>query len=251
MPLLEVHPEKVLEIPFALFTSSIVQITLKNVSSHPFVAYKIKTTAPKSYLVRPSTGAVPQGESRSVQIVLQAPTEEPPKAAADRFLIQATAAASGEALPRNYWLELPKQQLEETRLSVSFKRAAAAAADAAAAAAAAAAGAAAGDAAGRAEAPAGGGGAPSSSSSSSAAAAAAAAAAADLRQQYDQLVEYTLAMERHKEDLTKENELLRQQLEKKSSSSSSSSSYKDIWYVPIYLFVAVMLWYLLERVFRG
>ncbi|CDJ38530.1 major sperm protein domain-containing protein, putative [Eimeria tenella] len=245
MPLLEVHPEKVLEIPFALFTSSIVQITLKNVSSHPFVAYKIKTTAPKSYLVRPSTGAVPQGESRSVQIVLQAPTEEPPKSSSDRFLIQATAAASGEALPRNYWLELPKQQLEETRLIVSFKRAAAAAAAAAADAdAAAAAAGAAGDAAARAEAP-GGAAAPSSSSSSSSSA----AAAADLRQQYDQLVEYTLAMERHKEDLTKENELLRQQLEKKSS--SSSSSYKDIWYVPIYLFVAVMLWYLLERIFRG
>lgn len=56
MPLLRISPEKVIEIPCTLFSSSTVELHLENVSEHPFVAYKIKTTAPKSYLVRPSTG---------------------------------------------------------------------------------------------------------------------------------------------------------------------------------------------------
>ncbi|CDI77332.1 major sperm protein domain-containing protein, putative [Eimeria acervulina] len=215
MPLLQIHPEKVLEVPFTLYSSSVVQLTLRNVSSHPFVAYKIKTTAPKNYLVRPSTGAVPQGESRSVQIVLQAMTEEPPKTATDRFLVQATPVESTAPLPRSYWLELSRSEIEETRLSVSFKRTGsseAAAAAAAAAAAGAGGGAAAdrpgpgsgedkGDADGAPAPAAAAPGSSSSGSSSSSSSSSSSGAAGDLRQQYDQLVEYTLAMERHKEEL--------------------------------------------------
>ena len=64
MPLLQIHPEKVLEVPFTLYSSSVVQLTLRNVSPHPFVAYKIKTTAPKNYLVRPSTGMQQQQQQQ-------------------------------------------------------------------------------------------------------------------------------------------------------------------------------------------
>ncbi|CDJ57858.1 major sperm protein domain-containing protein, putative [Eimeria maxima] len=262
MPLLQVHPEKVLEIPFALYSSSVVQLTLRNISPHPYVAYKIKTTAPKNYLVRPSTGAVPQGEARSVQIVLQAMREEPPRTATDRFLVQATPVDNNVPLPRSYWLELPKTDLEETRLSVSFKRTAATAAGsssnssnssssnsggAAGVGDPAAPSAAVGDnntpgggmppgpsSTGADEGEVGGVGGHSSSSSSSNSSSSSSSSGGgiggintslggggggggggDLRQQYDQLVEYTLAMERHKEELAKENDLLRQQLQQK------------------------------------
>ena len=206
-----------------------------------------------------AAGAVPQGESRSVQIVLQAMTEEPPKTATDRFLVQATPVESTAPLPRSYWLELSRSEIEETRLSVSFKRTGSSEAAAAAAAAAGAGGGGAADTPGPgsgedkgdadgapAPAAAAPGSSSSSSGSSSSSSSSSSGAAGDLRQQYDQLVEYTLAMERHKEELVRENEALRQQLQQKSCSTFFSLSY-----LLVYLFVGFMLWLLLDRAFRG
>ncbi|KAL8427159.1 hypothetical protein ACSSS7_007857 [Eimeria intestinalis] len=283
MPLLHITPEKTIEIPCALFTSSSVELLLQNVSAHPYVAYKIKTTAPKSYLVRPSSGkptaatattaaaeqqqqmclgVVPQGQTRSVQIVLQALTEEPSRTSSDRFLVQATPVESSLPLPRNYWLSLSKSDVEETRLSVVFKRTNGSSHAAPVG-------------VGQQEDPhalpddsAGGGGGvgggalragggPSSSPEGLSSATLPAAAAAgssssssssskDLKQQYDQLVEYALALERHKEELARENEVLKQQLE-----ARSSRGLGELWHLPVYLFVLFMAWYLLDRSFGG
>lgn len=242
MPLLRISPDKVIEIPFTLFTSSTVELHLENVSGQEHVAYKIKTTAPKRYLVKPSTGVVPLGETRVVQIVLQALTEETPNSSTDRFLVQATPVESNQTLPRDQWLSLSKADVEETRLNVVFKRTggppnvpggpqpdsgntlgtpdglgSAGAAPSASAAAA-------------------GSSANSSSSSES----------GDLKQQYNQLVEYALAMERHKEELARENESLKQQLETRGGRSMA-----ELWHLPVYLFVFVMAWFLLDRTFGG
>ncbi|KAL8270645.1 hypothetical protein Esti_005426 [Eimeria stiedai] len=260
MPLLHITPEKTIEIPCALFTSSSVELLLENVSSHPYVAYKIKTTAPKSYLVRPSSGVVPQGQTRSVQIVLQALTEEPSRTSSDRFLVQATPVESSLPLPRNYWLSLSKTDVEETRLSVLFKRTSGGSAHAApggagapqqqdpnalpdeAAAAAAGAGGAPLRAGGPSSSPEG----LSSATLPAAAAAGSSSSSKDLKQQYDQLVEYALALERHKEELARENEVLKQQLE-----ARSSRGLGELWHLPVYLFVLFMVWYLLDRSFGG
>ncbi|KAL8445920.1 hypothetical protein Emag_004999 [Eimeria magna] len=264
MPLLHITPEKTIEIPCALFTSSSVELLLQNVSAHPYVAYKIKTTAPKSYLVRPSSGVVPQGQTRSVQIVLQALTEEPSRTSSDRFLVQATPVESSLPLPRNYWLSLSKSDVEETRLSVVFKRTNGSAHAAPggtgasqqqdpnalpdeAAAAAAAGGSGGGGGAVRTGGPAS---PPEGLGSATLPAAAAATGGSssnkDLKQQYDQLVEYALALERHKEDLAREIETLRQQLE-----ARSSRGLGELWHLPVYLFVVFMVWYLIDRSFGG
>ncbi|OEH75411.1 vesicle-associated protein 2-1 [Cyclospora cayetanensis] len=241
MPLLQVSPERVLEIPVTLFSNSTVELTLQNVSTQPFVAYKIKTTAPKSYLVRPSTGVVPQGEVRSVQIVLQALSEEPPTNSTDRFLVQATPVDSNCTLPRHYWLSLEKAKVEETRLSVSFKRVNGQLSTGHT-----------GSLPGEGSASGGGRGAEGAGSTAAPTSATAggsgsnATSAADLKQQYDQLVEYTLAMEKHKEELTRENEALKQQLE-----CRGGRSLAELWHLPIYLFVLFMLWYILDRTFGG
>ncbi|KAL8425352.1 hypothetical protein Efla_001734 [Eimeria flavescens] len=283
MPLLRITPEKNIEIPCALFVSSTVELLLENVSSHPYVAYKIKTTAPKSYLVRPSSGVVPQGQTRSVQIVLQAPTEDPPRSSSDRFLVQATPVDSALPLPRNQWLSLPKSEVEETRLNVLFKRTGETAAGAGGprGPSSAAAGVPGGAAGGPQQqhglmsheehaAAAPGGGAPSphhllagggpgaaaapdglSSAShglpvGAAAAGSSSSSSADLKQQYDQLIDYALAMEQHKEELARENEALKQQLE-----ARSSRGLGELWHLPVYLFVLFMAWYLLDRSFGG
>jgi len=59
---------------------------------------QVKTTTPKKYVVRPSSGTVDPGMTASVQVIMQAQKEFPADMAAcrDKFLVQAVALASGE-----------------------------------------------------------------------------------------------------------------------------------------------------------
>ncbi|KAF7314411.1 MSP domain-containing protein [Mycena kentingensis (nom. inval.)] len=66
-------------------------LTITNHNAQP-VAFKVKTTAPKLYCVRPNTGRVEPGQSVEVSVMLQPLKEEPPSGAKckDKFLIQST-----------------------------------------------------------------------------------------------------------------------------------------------------------------
>ncbi|KAI9487547.1 MAG: vesicle-associated membrane protein-associated protein A [Benjaminiella poitrasii] len=67
-----------------------VQIDVKITNPHPQpVTFKVKTTAPKLYCVRPNSSIIPSHESITIQIVHQGFREEPPLNAKcrDRFLI--------------------------------------------------------------------------------------------------------------------------------------------------------------------
>lgn len=57
------------------------------------VAFKVKTTSPKKYCVRPSSGIVEPGSSKEVQVIMQAQREYPPS------LAGAPPAAAGGLLP--------------------------------------------------------------------------------------------------------------------------------------------------------
>ncbi|OBZ71443.1 Uncharacterized protein C17C9.12 [Grifola frondosa] len=67
-------------------------LAITNNNAQP-VAFKVKTTAPKLYCVRPNSGRVEPGETVEVQVMLQAMKEEPALSAKckDKFLIQSTA----------------------------------------------------------------------------------------------------------------------------------------------------------------
>ncbi|KZT73922.1 VAMP-associated protein [Daedalea quercina L-15889] len=66
-------------------------LAITNHNAQP-VAFKVKTTAPKLYCVRPNSGRVEPGETVEVQVMLQAMKEEPPLnvKCKDKFLIQST-----------------------------------------------------------------------------------------------------------------------------------------------------------------
>ncbi|KAF8890011.1 hypothetical protein CPB84DRAFT_1749169 [Gymnopilus junonius] len=66
-------------------------LTITNNNTQP-IAFKVKTTAPKLYCVRPNSGRVEPGESLDVSVMLQALKEEPPLniKCKDKFLIQST-----------------------------------------------------------------------------------------------------------------------------------------------------------------
>ncbi|KIK69502.1 hypothetical protein GYMLUDRAFT_33867 [Collybiopsis luxurians FD-317 M1] len=66
-------------------------LTISNPHAQP-IAFKVKTTAPKLYCVRPNSGRIEPGTSVEVSVMLQPLKEEPPMNAKckDKFLIQST-----------------------------------------------------------------------------------------------------------------------------------------------------------------
>ncbi|KAJ7675753.1 PapD-like protein [Mycena polygramma] len=76
-------------------------LSIANHNAQP-VAFKVKTTAPKLYSVRPNSGRVEPGQSVDVLVMLQPLKDEPPLNAKckDKFLIQSTLITPDkEAMP--------------------------------------------------------------------------------------------------------------------------------------------------------
>ncbi|KAI8331022.1 PapD-like protein [Chlamydoabsidia padenii] len=73
--------------PLTRTTKEILKITNP---SNQDIAFKVKTTAPKLYCVRPNAGIVPAGAHLEVQVMLQPFKEEPPldQKCKDKFLVQ-------------------------------------------------------------------------------------------------------------------------------------------------------------------
>jgi len=71
--------------------TQLVKVTLSVANNnHQPVAFKVKTTAPKSFCVRPNSGRIEPGERVEVQVLLQPMKEEPVPGAKcrDKFLVQ-------------------------------------------------------------------------------------------------------------------------------------------------------------------
>jgi len=69
-------------------------LTVSNPNDAPIV-FKVKTTAPKQYCVRPNSGRVEPGERVEVQVLLQPFKEDPPASTKckDKFLVQSAIVA--------------------------------------------------------------------------------------------------------------------------------------------------------------
>ena len=85
-----ISPDKELSFKKPLTVSSKENVSLTNKLSEP-IAFKIKTTAPKQYCVRPNSGRLSPGESANISVLLQAMKEDPPSdfVSKDKFLVQA------------------------------------------------------------------------------------------------------------------------------------------------------------------
>ncbi|CAE8586070.1 unnamed protein product [Polarella glacialis] len=178
------------------------------------VAFKVKTTAPKSYLVRPSSGTLRPRESTEVQIILQPPGDG---RVDHRFLVQAVQVASSVAVSREQWAEFSKESIQEQRLSVVLEE--------------------------RESETAGGKANESYGSSATAEAVGRAAggssmeAPADLQVKYDELVQYTLMLEKQKKKLEADIDNLQMA---KGSSSADSGGYKTIHVILVALIAFIL-----------
>ena len=117
MSLITVSPEEIV-FPNVLNQEAVFILKVSNVSSSA-VAFKVKTTAPKNYLVKPSAGAIPASGSIDIKITLNKQTTDP-SVNNDRFLVQAVKSPSGKELTKEEWAAVDKSAIQELRLHVVF-----------------------------------------------------------------------------------------------------------------------------------
>lgn len=119
--LVNIQPSE-LKFPFELRKQSSCSMQLTN-KTDQYVAFKVKTTNPKKYCVRPNNGILPPGYSSSVTLTMQAPKDAPPDLQCkDKFLIQsvlAPNAATKELTPEMFNKEEGKV-VEEFKLKVIY-----------------------------------------------------------------------------------------------------------------------------------
>jgi len=101
-------------------------LSLQNPSSDP-VAFKVKTTAPKQYCVRPNSGRIEPGQHVEVQVLLQAMKEDPAPDAKcrDKFLVQTIAITADleSSSPSALWSHIEqtsKSSIHEKKIRVQF-----------------------------------------------------------------------------------------------------------------------------------
>ncbi|EXJ88111.1 hypothetical protein A1O1_05039 [Capronia coronata CBS 617.96] len=109
--------------PFNHEVSEVLKVT--NVNDAP-VAFKVKTTAPKQYCVRPNSGIIPPHESVEVQVLLQAMKEDPPLDAKcrDKFLVQSVLTSPDQdSNVTTLWQTVEKtskSSIQERKIRVNF-----------------------------------------------------------------------------------------------------------------------------------
>ncbi|XP_010426642.1 PREDICTED: vesicle-associated protein 1-3-like isoform X2 [Camelina sativa] len=92
--LINIHPTE-LKFPFELKKQSSCSMQLTNKTTQ-CVAFKVKTTSPRKYCVRPNTGVVLPGDSCNVTVTMQAQKEAPlDMQCKDKFLVQTVVVSDG------------------------------------------------------------------------------------------------------------------------------------------------------------
>lgn len=106
------------------FTVEVAQtLRLKNQGANP-VAFKVKTTAPKQYCVRPNSGRIEPGNDVEVSVLLQAMKQEPAPDARcrDKFLVQSVTITSDQEFNnvQQIWESVEKSAVQEKKIRVSW-----------------------------------------------------------------------------------------------------------------------------------
>ncbi|CAG7900085.1 unnamed protein product [Brassica rapa] len=122
MPLLDIQP-RTLKFVVDLKKQSTCVVQLTN-TTHLFVAFKVKTTSPKKYCVRPNVGVVAPKSTCEFSVIMQAFKEPPPDMACkDKFLIQSTAVpeeTTDEDITASMFSKAEGKHIEENKLRVTL-----------------------------------------------------------------------------------------------------------------------------------
>ncbi|XP_047328836.1 vesicle-associated protein 2-1-like [Impatiens glandulifera] len=120
--LISVHPED-LNFQFELEKQSYCDIKVAN-NTQLYVAFKVKTTSPKKYFVRPNTGLLQPWDSCTIRVILHAQREYPPDMQCrDKFLLQSTIVqphSEVDELPPDTFNKEGGKKIEERKLRVVY-----------------------------------------------------------------------------------------------------------------------------------
>mmetsp|Transcript_25832 Transcript_25832/g.75706 ORF Transcript_25832/g.75706 Transcript_25832/m.75706 type:complete len:252 (-) Transcript_25832:587-1342(-) len=93
-------------------------------------AFKVKTTAPKKYCVRPNAGVIPPGKHVEVHVIPQVVkgaestlTSDLAGKCKDKFMIQSTTTQGDQPLTSEAWASVPQGELQQTLLRCKYKAA--------------------------------------------------------------------------------------------------------------------------------
>ncbi|KAD5316999.1 hypothetical protein R6Q59_032272 [Mikania micrantha] len=119
---LNLYPSE-LKFPFELKKQSSCSFQLTN-KTDQYIAFKVKTTNPKKYCVRPNTGIVLPRSICNVTVTMQAQKEAPPDMECkDKFLLQAVIAPIGATtkdLTADMFNKEENKVVEEFKLRVVY-----------------------------------------------------------------------------------------------------------------------------------
>ncbi|KAF9135498.1 phosphatidylinositol-binding protein scs2 [Mortierella sp. 14UC] len=93
-------------------------LIIRNPTQLP-ISFKVKTTAPKQYCVRPNSGRIEPGQELEVQVQMQAMKEDPPIdfKCKDKFLVQSVAitAEREQLAPQDLWPTIEREARDQIR----------------------------------------------------------------------------------------------------------------------------------------
>eukprot|EP00361_Fabrea_salina_P004211 CAMPEP_0202425526 /NCGR_PEP_ID=MMETSP1345-20130828/159_1 /ASSEMBLY_ACC=CAM_ASM_000843 /TAXON_ID=342563 /ORGANISM="Fabrea Fabrea salina" /LENGTH=224 /DNA_ID=CAMNT_0049035775 /DNA_START=370 /DNA_END=1044 /DNA_ORIENTATION=+ len=122
-PLLVMDPNTDLCFEFVPNATATTILHLKNIHSEN-VAFKVKTTAPRAYLVRPNQGILRSNEAKELNIIMQ-PLGEHPGEVNHRFKVLAAStslspkATSQEVM--DFWNSLSNEKIQSAKLGVKVE----------------------------------------------------------------------------------------------------------------------------------
>ncbi|CAN6575575.1 unnamed protein product [Malus baccata var. baccata] len=120
--LLEIQPKE-LKFLFELKKQSSCSIRLTNLTDN-YVAFKVKTTSPKKYCVRPNVGVILPNSASEFSVTMQAPrTSMTDMDCKDKFLIQSTVVSSAttdEDVTSSMFSKDGGKYIEEKKLRVTL-----------------------------------------------------------------------------------------------------------------------------------
>ncbi|CAI8589104.1 unnamed protein product [Vicia faba] len=120
--LITITPDE-LRFQFELEKQTFCDLKVLN-NTQDYVAFKVKTTSPKKYFVRPNTGVIHPWDSCIIRVTLQAQHEYPPDMQCkDKFLLQSTIVSPNtdvDDLPQDTFTKDSGNLIEDLKLRVSY-----------------------------------------------------------------------------------------------------------------------------------
>ncbi|XP_047319411.1 vesicle-associated protein 2-2 [Impatiens glandulifera] len=118
--LMEIHPRE-LKFTFEMMKQSLCSIELVNKTNH-YMAFKVKTTSPKKYCVRPNIGILDPKTSFNFTVIMQAQRVAPTDLVCkDKFLVQCAVVPEGttdDDITSSMFVKQVGKLVEESKLKV-------------------------------------------------------------------------------------------------------------------------------------